>query len=104
MTDIRPEFEQKFTEALTSRAATVPRGAMGALDPHLEQRPEQDGRSPPRPHRRALSPDTGRLPRKPGGLRQQPELPHTGGKTMHPLLLATAIAMFVIVARARAPE
>jgi len=28
------ELEQKFTEMLTSRAATAPRGAIGELDPH----------------------------------------------------------------------
>ena len=62
MTASRSEFEQRFTEVLTSMAAAADRGAMGALDPHLEQPPEQDGRSPPRHHRRDLSPDTERLP------------------------------------------
>ncbi len=47
MRGLRAEFEQKFTEVLTSRAATAPRGAMGTLDPHSGRRPDRDGRSPP---------------------------------------------------------
>lgn len=71
------EFEQKFTEVLTSRAVTALRVAAGALDPSPSRRPEQDGRSPPRGHQRHLSPDTARLPRRPGGLRRQLESHHT---------------------------
>src|SRR6266480_4840925 len=77
MRGLRAEFEQKFTEVLTSRAATAPRGAMGTLDPHSGRRPDRDGRSPPRRHQRDLSPDTECLPRRPGELRQQLELHHT---------------------------
>ena len=77
MRGLRAEFEQKFTEVLTSRAATAPRGAMGTLDPHSGRRPDRDGRSPPRRHQRDLSSDTERLPRRPGELRQQLELHHT---------------------------
>ena len=124
----RTEFEQKFTEVLTSRAVPV---AAGALDPHPNRRPEHDGRSPPRGHRRHLSPDTERLSRRPSGLRQQLESHHTAqpgrrtkstsrqtgngpgqppadairrGKTMHPPLFVAAIAVFVIVARPVALE
>ena len=77
MAVLRAEFEQKFTEVLTSRAITALRVAVGALDPHPSRRPEQDGRSPPRGHQRHLSPDTERLPRRPGGLRRQLESHHT---------------------------
>jgi hypothetical protein len=125
------EFEQEFTEVLTSRAVATPRGTVGALDPHPSRRLEQAGRSPPRGHRRDLSQDAKRLPRGPGGLRQQLELHHAarpgrrakepsralktdraslrlkrseGGKTMHPPLSAAAIAVFVIVARLVALE
>jgi hypothetical protein len=77
MAALRTEFEQRFTEVLTSRAVAAPRGAMRALDPHPGRRPEQDGRSPPRRHRRDPSPATERLPRRPGGLRQQLELHDT---------------------------
>jgi hypothetical protein len=77
MTVLTAEFEQKFTEVLTSRAVAVPCGATRALGPHPDRRPEQDGRSPPRRHRRDLSPGTERLPRRPTGLRQQLELHHT---------------------------
>ena len=131
MRGLRAEFEQKFTEVLTSRAATAPRGAMGTLDPHSGRRPDRDGRSPPRRHQRDLSPDTECLPRRPGELRQQLELHHTaqpsrgtssisrrtedgpsqppadtirGGKTMQPPLFAVAIGVFVMVARAVALE
>ena len=41
------ELEQRFTEMLTSRAATAPRGATGALDHTSCRHPGQDGRSPP---------------------------------------------------------
>jgi len=41
------ELEQRFTEMLTSRAATARRGATGALDPHPVSASGQDGRSPP---------------------------------------------------------
>jgi hypothetical protein len=70
------ELEQKFTEVLTSRAVAAPRGAMEALDPQPGRRPEQDGRPSPCGHRRDLSQDTERLPRRPGVLRQQLELHH----------------------------
>ena len=74
MTVQSTEFEQKFVEVLTSRAATAPHGALGARDPHLNRRREQDSRSPPRRHGRDLSPGAGRLARRPGELRQQLEL------------------------------
>jgi hypothetical protein len=77
MTVLRAEFEQKFSKVLKSRAATAPRGAMRALDPHPERRPEQDGRSPPRRRRRDLSPGSERLSRRPGPLGQRLEVHHT---------------------------
>jgi hypothetical protein len=77
MTAPRTEFEQKFTEVLTSRAVAAPHGAMGTLDPHSGRRPERDGRSPPRRQPRDLSPGTGGLSRRPGELRQQLESHHT---------------------------
>jgi hypothetical protein len=73
----RAEFEQKFIEVLTLRAVTAPGGTMGAIDPCPDRRPGQGGRSPPRRHRRGLSAGSERLPRRPGGLRQQLELHHT---------------------------
>src|SRR6266567_6599561 len=77
MTALRAEFEQRFCKVLKSRATTAPRGAMRALDPHPERRPEQDGRSPPRRRRRDLSPGSERLSRRPGPLGQQLEVHHT---------------------------
>jgi hypothetical protein len=77
MAVLRAEFEQKFTEVLTSRAITALRVAAGPLDPHPSRRPEQDGRSSPRGHQRQLSPDTEHLPRRPGGFRRQLESHHT---------------------------
>jgi hypothetical protein len=62
MTALSNEFEQQFTKVLRSRLAAVPRGVIGALDPHPSRRPEQDARSPPCRHRRDLSPDTERYP------------------------------------------
>jgi len=88
MTALNTEFEQKFTKVLRSRVTAVPRGVMGALDPHPNRRPEQDGRSPPCRHRRDLSPGTERLPRRPGGLRQQLEPHHSA----HPSPGTTASA------------
>ena len=41
------EFEQRFSEVLTSRPAVAPRRVMGVLDPHPGRRPEGDGRSRP---------------------------------------------------------
>jgi hypothetical protein len=70
------EFEQRFTEVLTSRTTAAPRGAMGAPGPHPSRRPEQDDRFPPLGHRRDLCPHTERLPRRPGELRRQLELHH----------------------------
>jgi hypothetical protein len=77
MTGLSAEFEQRFSEVLPLMAATAPRGAMGAVDPHMGQRPEQDSRSPPHRHRRDLSPETEPLPHGSAGLRQQLELHHT---------------------------
>jgi hypothetical protein len=77
MAVLRAEFEQKFTEVLTSKAVTALRVATGALDPHPSRRPEQGDRSPPRGRQRHLSPDTERLPRRPGVLRRQLEPHHT---------------------------
>jgi hypothetical protein len=77
MTALNTEFEQKFIKVLRSRVAAVPRGVMGALDPHPNRRLEQDGRSPPCCHRRDLSPDTERLSRRPGRLWQQLEPHHS---------------------------
>lgn len=76
MTALRAEFEQRFSKVLRSRAATAPRGAMRALDPHPERRPEQDGRSPSRHRRRDLSPGSEHLSRRPGPLGQQLEVHH----------------------------
>ena len=76
MAVLRTEFEQKFTEVLASRAVAVLRSTMGALDPHPERRLEQDGRSPPGPHRRDLSPGTEPLSRRPSRPRQDLELNH----------------------------
>jgi len=131
MPALASQLEQKFTEVLTSRAAAAPRGATGASDPQPSGRPEQDGRSSPRGHRRDLSQDTERLLRRPGVLRQQLELHHEAqpggraksprrrtengpgrppadairrGTSMHPSLFAAAIAAFVIVARLVALE
>src|SRR5690348_773597 len=77
MTGLSAEFEQRFNEVLPLMAATAPRGAMGAVDPHVGQRPEQDSRSPPHRHQRDLSPETEPLPHGPTELRQQLELHHT---------------------------
>jgi hypothetical protein len=77
MTVLRAEFEQRFSRVLKSRAATASRGTMQALDPHPERHPEQDGRSPPRRHRRDLSPGPERLFRRPGPLEHRLEAHHT---------------------------
>ena len=68
------EFEQRFSEVLTSRAIAAPRRAV--LGPHASRRLERDGRSPPCGHRRDLSPGTERLSRTPCGLGQQLEWHH----------------------------
>jgi hypothetical protein len=47
MAALRSEFERKFTEVLTSRAASTLRAVARALDPHPSRRLEHDGRSPP---------------------------------------------------------
>lgn len=59
MRALRAESEQKFTEVLTSGADTAPGEA---LDPYPDRRPGRGGRSPPRRHRRGLSPGPERLP------------------------------------------
>jgi hypothetical protein len=131
MAALGAEFEQRFSEVLTSRAVAAPHRAAGVFGPHPSRRPEGDGRSPPCGHRRDLSPGTERLPRTPCGPGQQLEWHHAArpgrraksrgqrnengpgqppgdairrGKTMHPPLSAAAIAVFVIVARTVALE
>jgi hypothetical protein len=77
MTELKTEFEQKFNEVRSRWAATGPRRAVEAVDLYSGRRPEEDGRSPPRRHRQDPSPETERLLRRPGELRQQLERHHT---------------------------
>jgi len=77
MSALKTEFEQRFNQVQPPWAATAPRRAVEAVDLYSGRRPEEDGRSPPRRHRRDPSPETEWLLRRPVEPRQQLELHHT---------------------------